>query len=78
MVGRADTLITTSSLDTAQPPLLMVHLKVALVPMVRPVTVLVAELAVVIVAVPDTTLHAPVPVAGVFPANVVLVTLQRF
>ncbi len=68
----------TSSLDEAQAPLLMVHLKVTLDPIVIPVTVEVAEDAVVIVPVPAITLHAPVPVAGVLPAKVVLVTLHKF
>ena len=36
----------------------------------------VGEDGVVIVAVPETTDQAPVPTAGVFPANVVVVTPQ--
>ena len=67
-----------SSVEDAQAPLLMVHLNVALLPIVRPVTVELAELAVVIVAVPDTTLQVPVPIAGTFAAKVVVVTLHRF
>ena len=70
--------MVTSSLELAQAPLLIVHLNVALAPTVMPVTVLVAEDGVVIVAVPDTTLHSPVPVAGALPAKVLLVTLHRF
>ena len=55
----------------------MVHLKVALAPIVNPVTVLVGDVGVVIVAVPDTTLHKPVPDVAVFAASVVVVTLHR-
>ena len=71
-------LITTSSVDAAQAGLLIVHLKVTLLPIVKPVNPLVAELDVVIVAVPDTTLQAPVPVAGLLPAKVAVVTLHKF
>src|SRR5437868_2506420 len=56
----------------------MVHLKVALAPTVKPVMVVVGEEAVVIVAVPLTTVQAPVPVAGVLAAIVAVVTLHRF
>ncbi len=58
--------------------MLIVHLKVTLAPTVRPVRVVVAELAVVIVAVPLVTVHAPVPAVGVLPAMVAVVTLHRF
>ena len=78
VVGRADTFMVTSSLVLPQPPLLIVHLKVTLAPAVKPVTVVVADVGVVIVAVPDTTVHSPVPTVAVFPDNVVLVTLHRF
>ena len=78
MVGSTATLIITSSLELAQAPLLMVHLNVTLLPIVKPVMVLVGELAVVIVAVPATTVHAPVPVVAVLPAKVAVVTLHRF
>ena len=77
VVGTAATDTTISSLDTVQLPLLMVHLNVALDPTVRPVMVVVGELEVVIVAVPLTTLHAPVPVVGVLPAIVAVVTLHK-
>ena len=78
VVGGAAILIVTSSLDAAQAGLLIVHLKVTLLPMVKPVKPEVAEVGVVMVAVPDTTVHAPVPVTGVFPAKVAVVTLHRF
>lgn len=61
-----------------QAPLVMVHLKVALVPTTNPVTPDTGSDGVVIVAVPDTTLHAPIPVTAVFPAKVVVVTLHKF
>jgi hypothetical protein len=48
----------------------MVHLRVALVPTGTPVTVEVADEGVVIVAVPLTTLHTPVPEVAALPARV--------
>ncbi len=57
-------------------PFVIVQRKVALVPAANPVTVVVGELAVVIVAVPDTKLHDPVPVTGVFAAIVKLEVLH--
>ena len=77
-MGTSATLIITSSVEEVQAPLAMVHLKVAVPPTTSPVKVEVGEEAVVIVAVPDTTVQVPVPVAGVLPAKVVVVTLQRF
>ncbi len=77
VVGVADTLITTSSVLAVQVPLLIVHRKVA-EPATKPVTPDVGEEAVVIVAVPLTTLHAPVPAVAVFPAKVVVVALHKF
>ena len=78
VVGGAAILITTSSLDELQAPLLIVHLNVALPPIVSPVTPELAEPGLVTVAVPDTTVQAPVPVVGVLPARVAVVTLHRF
>ena len=66
---------TTSSVDV-QVPLVTVQRKVAGVPAVTPVTPEVAELGVVMVAVPLTTLHVPVPVVGVLPAKVKEALLQ--
>ena len=57
-------------MEAVQVPLLMVHVKVALVPAVIPVTPDVADAGAVIVAVPLVTVHNPVPVLGVFPAKV--------
>ncbi len=70
VVGRSDTPIVTSSLLLPQPPLLMVHLKVTLLPIVNPVIPEVANVGVVIVAVPDVTVHKPLPVVAVVPAKV--------
>src|ERR1044072_1060613 len=62
-VIKAPLVSTTSSVDV-QPPLVIVHLKVALVPAGTPVTPEVREEGVVIVAVPVTTVHNPEPGAG--------------
>ena len=77
-VGNSSTVITTSSVELAHEPFEMVHLKVAEDPITSPVTPDVGDEGVVTVAVPDTTDHVPVPTAGVLPANVVVVVLQRF
>ena len=66
----------TSSVETGHTPLEIVHRKVTLVPAVTPVTVVVGEEGAVIVAVPLTILHVPVPVTGVFAAMVKLEVLQ--
>lgn len=42
-------------------------------PVTKPVTPDVAEVGVVIEAVPLTTVHKPVPIVGVFPARVAVV-----
>ncbi len=77
-MGVAATFTMMSSVEFVQAPLLIVHLSVALAPMVSPVIVVVGELAVVIVAVPLTMVHAPVPVVGVLAAIVAVVTLHKF
>jgi hypothetical protein len=65
--------ITTSSVEEGQTPLVTVHLKVV-VPTGRLVTPDVGEAGVVTTAVlPPSTDHAPEPTAGVFPASVVVV-----
>jgi len=76
-VGGKAIFITTSSVDDAQEPLLIVHLNVTLVPAVKPVTPVVDNVAVVIVAAPLTTLHMPVPIVGLLPDNDVVLVLQR-
>ena len=67
MLGNASFVIVTSSILEPQKPLLIVHLNTVLVPAVKPVTLVVAELAAVIVHVPLTILHTPVPITGVLP-----------
>ena len=52
-----------------QVPLVIVHTNV-FTPVVNPVTPLVGELGVVTVADPAVTVHAPVPITGVFAAKV--------
>ncbi len=56
----------------------MVQRKVAEDPTTRPVTPEVDNVVVVTVAVPLSTLQLPVPVVGVLPAKVVVVTLHKF
>jgi hypothetical protein len=74
-VAAASFVSTTSSVEV-QVPLVIVQRRVAGVPAVTPVTPEVAELGVVIVAVPLTTLHAPVPEVAALPANVKEVLLH--
>lgn len=76
VVGKASIVITTSSVLLVQLPFAIVHLNVTLVPAVNPVNPVLAVLAAVIVAVPLTTLHVPVPTVGAFPAKVAVVLLQ--
>ena len=71
-------LMTTSSVEGGQVPFDIVQRRVTEVPAINPVTPEVGEEGAVTVAVPDMTLHIPVPTAGVFPANVVEVPLQMF
>ena len=66
---------TTSSVRT-QLPLVIVQRKVALVPAAIAVTVLVADVGVVMFAVPLTTLQTPLPIVGVLPAKVNELLLQ--
>jgi hypothetical protein len=76
-VGWALTEITTSSVDGVQGAFEIVHLRVAVPPMTRPVTPEVGDEGVVTIAVPDTTDQAPVPTEGVFAASVVVVVLHK-
>ena len=69
-------LVSTTSSKVLQLPFVMVHLKVALLPEAKPVTVLTFEVGVVIVTAPLTTLHAPVPVVAAVPAKVKLPLLH--
>ena len=75
-VGAALLVRVTSSKLSAHTPLLIVQRKVALLPAGTPVTPLPADAGVVIVAVPLTTLHSPVPLAGTLPDNVKLPSLH--
>ena len=68
--------ITTSSVAGVHTPFDTVHLKVAVVPAAKPVTVVVALVGVVIVAVPETNVHAPVPTEGAVAAIVNVDVLQ--
>lgn len=70
-VGAAtvEELITTSSDKSGQAPFANVQRKV-LFPIPKPVTAEVGDDGVVIVPDPPTTVHAPTPVVGVFPAKV--------
>jgi hypothetical protein len=66
--------MTTESMELEQTPLLMTHLKTALVPGWRPVTPLLAEVGEVIVTPGEVVVHCPVPNVGVLPCNVALPT----
>ena len=61
--------ITTSSEDATHGALDIVHLKVT-EPVIKPVTVEEGELGEVMVPIPKTLVHNPIPVEGVFPASV--------
>ena len=66
VVGSALLLRMISSCVLAQGPLVIVHLSVALPPGAMPVTVVVGELVLVIVAVPEIKIHKPVPGVAAF------------
>ena len=72
VVGCAWLVRTTLDWLAVQLPLEIVQVNVALFPAVMPVTVVVASEGLVIVAVPDVTVHRPVPFVGTFPAKVKL------
>lgn len=69
---------TTSSEEAAQEGLEIVQRKVTEDPITKPVTPEEAEEGEVIVAVPATTVHKPVPTPGLLPAKVAEVTLHKF
>jgi MFS superfamily sulfate permease-like transporter len=60
--------MVTKSDDAGQVPLLIVHKKV-FAPMLNPVTADAGELGEIGLPVPETNVHIPVPIVGVFPAN---------
>ena len=68
----------TVSVDAVHGLLLMVHTNVTVVPATKPVTPDVGELGVVMVAVPNATVHKPVPKAGVLADKVVVPELHKF
>src|SRR5205823_329104 len=72
VVGFWSRIIVTVSLDGGQEALEIVQTNV-FAPTVKPVTPDVGSLAVVTVALPAITVHAPVPTVGVLPASVAVV-----
>ncbi len=76
VVGGLAFVNTTSSVAAVQGGFVTVHLNVTLVPAGTPVTPEVGDDGFAIVAVPLTTVHVPVPAAGVFPARVKFPLLQ--
>ena len=68
--------ITTSSVEAVQVPFDMVQRRVAVPGMVNPVTPEFGDPGEVMVAVPDTTDHCPVPMVGALPARVTEVAPQ--
>ena len=72
VVGPPVLVIVTCVLDDAQGALLIVHSN-TFAPTPNPVTVVFGFPGVVIVPLPLTNVHTPVPTDGVFPANVALV-----
>jgi hypothetical protein len=75
-VGLELLLTTTSSNTDAHDPLLTVQRKVALVPNGTPVTDVLKEEALVIVAVPPATVQSPLPMAGAVAFSVKLPLLH--
>jgi hypothetical protein len=70
MVGFASRLIVTSSNVEGHVPFVVVQRKI-FAPTDNPLTADVGDVGVTIVPVPEINVHVPVPVVGVFPANVV-------
>ncbi len=75
-VGNSRIVMIMSSVEGAQVPFVIVHLNVTLAPIVKPVTPDNGSTGSVIVAVPETTVHKPVPAVGAFPDNVAVVILH--
>jgi hypothetical protein len=76
-VGGSELKTVISSNESGQVPLAIVQRRVTSVPGVRPVIGVFSSFISVIVAVPLSTVHVPVPTIAVFPARLVEVTLQR-
>ena len=70
VVGGRSTFITTSSVEAGHVPFEIVHLNVYELPDVKPVTVVEAAFGLVMVAVPETTDHTPVPTEGALAESV--------
>jgi hypothetical protein len=68
VVGTGSRVIVTSSNDGGHVPFEMVQRK-TFAPTLNPVTPDVGEFGEAIVPVPETSVHTPVPVVGVFPAS---------
>lgn len=66
-----------SSVEAGQAPLLIVHLRVELAPIVKLVIPELGEVGLVTTAVPEITDQAPVPTTGVFATRVVEVRLHK-
>ena len=69
VVGSGSRVIVTSSTDEGQVPFAIVQRK-TFAPTLKPVTPELGEFGDVTVPVPETSVHVPVPIAGVFPASV--------
>jgi hypothetical protein len=68
-VGGAFTVIVTLETDGGQEPLVIVHLK-TFCPADNPVTVVLGKFGLLIVPLPETTVHEPVPTVGVLAERV--------
>lgn len=75
-MGTSFTVTTTSSVLFGQLALAIVHLNVMAAPTVNPVTVVLGLFAAVIVPVPLTTVHVPVPTPALLAPIVAVVVLQ--
>ena len=72
VVGLSALVMLTESLDVVQLPFEMLHNNL-FVPALNPVMVVLARVESANIAVPDSTVHLPVPEVGVLPARVALV-----
>ena len=70
-------MVSTTTSDVEHEPLLIVHLKVTLLPAARPVTVVVGDEVLVMVAAPASMVQAPVPGAAALAASVKVGASQR-
>ena len=78
VVGAGSEVSVTSSKESAQLPLLIVHLNTDEAPTVKPVNPEVGEEGVLMSAEPELTVHTPLPTTAALPARVLVVTLHRF